>query len=165
MAETRVQRRLAAILAADAVGYSRLIGADEEGTLAALKAHRLELIDPKVERHHGRIVKTTGDGALIEFASVVDAVRCAIDVQRGMAERNTGVPSDERIEFRIGINVGDIVIDGDDILGDGVNIAARLEGLAEPGGVLVSRAVRDQVRDPLDLVFEDLGAPALQDIS
>jgi len=165
MAETRVQRRLAAILAADAVGYSRLIGADEEGTLAALKAHRLELIDPKVERHHGRIVKTTGDGALIEFASVVDAVRCAIDVQRGMAERNTGVPSDERIEFRIGINVGDIVIDGDDILGDGVNIAARLEGLAEPGGVLVSRAVRDQVRDRLDLVFEDLGEHELKNIA
>jgi adenylate cyclase len=165
MAETRVQRRLAAILAADAVGYSRLIGADEEGTLAALKAHRLELIDPKVERHHGRIVKTTGDGALIEFASVVDAVRCAIDVQRGMAERNTGVPSDERIEFRIGINVGDIVIDGDDILGDGVNIAARLEGLAEPGGVLVSRAVRDQVRDRLDLVLEDLGEHELKNIA
>jgi adenylate cyclase len=165
MAETRVQRRLAAILAADAVGYSRLIGADEEGTLAALKAHRLELIDPKVERHHGRIVKTTGDGALIEFASVVDAVRCAIDVQRGMAERNTGVPSDERIEFRIGINVGDIVIDGDDILGDGVNIAARLEGLAEPGGVLVSRAVRDQVRDRLDLVWEDLGEHELKNIA
>jgi class 3 adenylate cyclase len=158
MAETRVQRRLAAILAADAVGYSRLIGADEEGTLAALKAHRLELIDPKVERHHGRIVKTTGDGALIEFASVVDAVRCAIDVQRGMAERNTGVPSDERIEFRIGINVGDI-------LGDGVNIAARLEGLAEPGGVLVSRAVRDQVRDRLDLVLEDLGEHELKNIA
>jgi adenylate cyclase len=165
MAETRVRRRLAAILAADAVGYSRLIGADEEGTLAALKAHRLELIDPKVERHHGRIVKTTGDGALIEFASVVDAVRCAIDVQRGMAERNTGVPSDERIEFRIGINVGDIVIDGDDILGDGVNIAARLEGLAEPGGVLVSRAVRDQVRDRLDLVLEDLGEHELKNIA
>ena len=165
MAETRVQRRLAAILAADAVGYSRLIGADEEGTLAAFKAHRLELIDPKVERHHGRIVKTTGDGALIEFASVVDAVRCAIDVQRGMAERNTGVPSDERIEFRIGINVGDIVIDGDDILGDGVNIAARLEGLAEPGGVLVSRAVRDQVRDRLDLVLEDLGEHELKNIA
>ena len=165
MAETRVQRRLAAILAADAVGYSRLIGADEEGTLAALKAHRLELIDPKVERHHGRIVKTPGDGALIEFASVVDAVRCAIDVQRGMAERNTGVPSDERIEFRIGINVGDIVIDGDDILGDGVNIAARLEGLAEPGGVLVSRAVRDQVRDRLDLVLEDLGEHELKNIA
>ena len=165
MAEERAQRRLAAILAADVVGYSRLIGADEEGTLAALKAHRRELTDPKVEQHHGRIVKTTGDGALIEFASVVDAVRCAVDVQRGMAERNVGVRPDKRIEFRIGINVGDIVIDGDDILGDGVNIAARLEGLAEPGGVLVSRAVRDQVRDRLELAFEDLGERELKNIA
>src|SRR5262245_31244304 len=154
MADTRIPRRLAAILAADVVGYSRLIGVDEEGTLAALKAHRRELTDPAVERHNGRIVKTTGDGALIEFASVVDAVRCAIDLQSGTAARNDGVPPDKRIEFRIGINVGDIVIDGDDILGDGVNIAARLEGLAEPGGILVSRAVRDQVRDRLELVFE-----------
>ena len=143
MAEERAQRRLAAILAADVVGYSRLIGTDEEGTLAALKALRRELIDLKVEQHHGRIVKTTGDGALIEFASVVDAVRCAVDVQRGTAERNAGVRPDKRIEFRIGINVGDVVIDGDDILGDGVNIAARLEGLANPGGILVSREVRD----------------------
>ena len=165
MAEKRAQRRLAAILATDVVGYSRLIGADEEGTLAALKAHRRELTDPKVEQHHGRIVKTTGDGALIEFASVVDAVRCAVDVQRGMAERNLGVRPDKRIEFRIGINVGDIVIDGDDILGDGVNIAARLEGLAEPGGVLVSRAVRDQVRDRLELAFEDLGERELKNIA
>ena len=165
MAEERAQRRLAAILAADVVGYSRLIGADEEGTLAALKAHRRELTDPKVEQHHGRIVKTTGDGVLIEFASVVDAVRCAVDVQRGMAERNVGVQPDKRIEFRIGINVGDIVIDGDDILGDGVNIAARLEGLAEPGGVFVSRAVRDQVRDRLELVFEDLGERELKNIA
>jgi adenylate cyclase len=165
MAEERAQRRLAAILAADVVGYSRLIGTDEEGTLAALKAHRRELTDPKVEQHHGRIVKTTGDGALIEFASVVDAVRYAVDVQRGTAERNIGVLPDERIEFRIGINVGDIVIDGDDILGDGVNIAARLEGLAEPGGVLVSRAVRDQVRDRLELAFEDLGERELKNIA
>ena len=165
MAEERAQRRLAAILATDVVGYSRLIGADEEGTLAALKAHRRELTDPKIKQHHGRIVKTTGDGALIEFASVVDAVRCAVDVQRGTAERNIGVPPDKRIEFRIGINVGDIVIDGDDILGDGVNIAARLEGLAEPGGVLVSRAVRDQVRDRLELAFEDLGERELKNIA
>ena len=165
MAEERAQRRLAAILATDVVGYSRLIGADEEGTLAALKAHRRELTDPKVEQHHGRIVKTTGDGALIEFASVVDAVRCAVDVQRGTAERNVGVQPDKRIEFRIGINMGDIVIDGDDILGDGVNIAARLEGLAEPGGVLVSRAVRDQVRDRLELAFEDLGERELKNIA
>jgi adenylate cyclase len=165
MAEERAQRRLAAILAADVVGYSRLVGTDEEGTLAALKAQRRELVDPKVEQHHGRIVKTTGDGALIEFASVVDAVRCAVDVQRGTAERNVGVPPDKRIEFRIGINVGDIVIDGDDILGDGVNIAARLEGLAEPGGVLISRAVHDQVRDRLELAFEDLGERELKNIA
>jgi TolB-like protein/class 3 adenylate cyclase len=165
MAEERAQRRLTSILAADVVGYSRLIGADEEGTLAALKAHRRELTDPKVEQYRGRIVKTTGDGALIEFASVVDAVRCAVDMQRGTAERNVGVPTDKRIELRIGINVGDIVIDGDDILGDGVNIAARLEGLAEPGGVLVSRAVRDQVRDRLELAFEDLGERQLKNIA
>jgi TolB-like protein/tetratricopeptide (TPR) repeat protein len=165
MAEERAQRRLAAILAADVASYSRLIGTDEEGTLAALKAHRRELTDPTVEQHHGRIVKTTGDGALIEFASVVDAVRCAVDLQRGTAERNVGVPPNKRIEFRIGINVGDIVIDGDDILGDGVNIAARLEGLAEPGGVLVSRAVRDQVRDRLELAFEDLGERGLKNIA
>lgn len=165
MAESRAQRRLAAILAADVVGFSRLIGFDEEGTLAALKAHRRELADPAVERHNGRIVKTTSDGALIEFASVVDAVRCAIDLQCGMAERNADVAPDRRIEFRIGINVGDIVIDGDDILGDGVNIAARLEGLAEAGGVLVSRAVRDQVRDRLELSFEDLGERELKKIA
>jgi adenylate cyclase len=165
MAEERAQRRLTSILAADVVGYSRLIGADEEGTLAALKAHRRELTDPKVEQYRGRIVKTTGDGALIEFASVVDAVRCAVDMQRGTAERNVGVPTDKRIELRIGINVGDIVIDGDDIFGDGVNIAARLEGLAEPGGVLVSRAVRDQVRDRLELAFEDLGERQLKNIA
>jgi TolB-like protein len=165
MAEERAQRRLAAILAADVVGYSRLIGTDEEGTLAALKALRRELIDPKVEQHHGRVVKTTGDGALIEFASVVDAVRCAVDVQRGAAERNAGVRPDKPIEFRIGINVGDVVIDGDDILGDGVNIAARLEGLADPGGILVSRAVRDQVRDRVELAFEDLGERELKNIA
>ena len=165
MAEERAQRRLAAILAADIVGYSRLIGADEEGTLAAVKAHRRELVDPKIEQYRGRIVKTTGDGILIEFASIVDAVRCAVDMQDGTAERNVGVATDRHIEFRIGINVGDIVIDGDDILGDGVNIAARLEGLAEPGGVLVSRTVRDQVRDRLDLTFEDLGECQLKNIA
>jgi adenylate cyclase len=165
MEEERAQRRLAAILAVDVVGYSRLIGVDEEGTLAALKSLRRELINSKVEQHHGRVVKTTGDGALIEFASVVDAVRCAVDVQRGSAERNSGLRPDKRIEFRIGINVGDVVIDGDDILGDGVNIAARLEGLAEPGGILVSRAVRDQVRDRLELAFEDLGERELKNIA
>ena len=165
MAEERAQRRLAAILAADIVGYSRLIGADEEGTLAAVKAHRRELVDPKIEQYRGRIVKTTGDGILIEFASIVDAVRCAVDMQDGTAGRNVGVATDRHIEFRIGINVGDIVIDGDDILGDGVNIAARLEGLADPGGVLVSRAVRDQVRDRVELAFEDLGEHQLKNIA
>ena len=131
-------RRLAAILAADVAGYSRLMGVDEEGTLAELKAIRHELSDPKVKEHRGRIVKTTGDGLLIEFASVVDAVRCAVEVQRAMAERNADVPADRRIELRMGINLGDIIRDGRDIYGDGVNVAARLEGLAEPGGICVS---------------------------
>src|SRR5271169_955318 len=147
MAEQRVERRLAAILAADVAGYSRLMGADEEGTLGRLKAHRRELVDPKIAEHHGRIVKTTGDGMLVEFASVVDAVRCAVDIQREMAERNADVPAATRIDFRVGINLGDIIIDGGDIFGDGVNVAARLETLAEPGGICVSRVVRDQVRD------------------
>ena len=134
MAEQNVTRRLAAILAADMVGYSRLMGADEAGTIARLKAHRAELIDPKIAEHNGRIVKTTGDGLLAEFGSAVDAVLCAVEVQRAMVEREANVPQDRRIVFRAGINVGEIVIDGDDILGDGVNIAARLEALAEPGG-------------------------------
>src|SRR6202158_45407 len=145
-AEERVERRLSAILAADVAGYSRLMGADEEGTLERLKAHRRELIDPKIAEHRGRIVKTTGDGILIEFQSVVDALRCAIDVQERMSERNADVPSDERIEFRVGINLGDIIIDGDDIYGDGVNIAARLEGLAQPGGICISQTVLDHAR-------------------
>ena len=136
-------RRLAAILAADVVGYSRLMGADEEGTLAALKELRRELADPRIDEHRGRIVKTTGDGVLVEFASIVDAVRCAVAVQRGMAERNAGVPQKRRIEFRVGINLGDIIHDEKDIFGDGVNVAARLEGLAEPGGICISRSVRD----------------------
>src|SRR5436309_6644654 len=130
MAEERVDRRLAAILAADIAGYSRLMGADEEGTLRQLKAHRKALVDPKLTEHRGRIVKTTGDGMLVEFVSVVDAVRCAVDIQRGMGERNTGVPQEKCIQFRIGINVGDIISDNDDIYGDGVNVAARLEALA-----------------------------------
>ena len=149
MSGERVVRRLAAILAADVAGYSRLMGADEEGTLAALKAILRELGDPKVKEHRGRIVKTTGDGLLIEFASVVDAVRCAVEIQREMGERNADVPPDRRIEFRIGINVGDIIRDGRDIYGDGVNVSAQLEALAEPGGICVSRVVRDQVRDKL----------------
>ena len=160
-----VERRLAAILAADVVGYSRLMGLDEEGTLERLKEHRRILFDPKIIEHRGRIVKTTGDGLLVEFASVVDAVRCAVDVQRGMAERNAESLADQRIDFRIGINVGDIIIDGDDIYGDGVNVAARLEGLAEPGGIYVSRVVRDQVRDKLDFGFEDMGAKSVKNIA
>jgi adenylate cyclase len=134
MAEARVQRRLAAILAADVAGYSRLMGADEEGTLATLKELRRDLADPKIKEHRGRIVKTTGDGLLVEFGSVVDAVRCAVEVQREMAARNVGIPDGRRIQFRVGINLGDIIKDGRDIYGDGVNVAARLEALAEPGG-------------------------------
>ncbi len=133
-----MERRLAAILAADVVGYSRLIRADEEGTIAALKALRADLIDPKVAEHNGRIVKLMGDGMLAEFASVVDAVRAAVEAQRSITEHNAGLPEEKRIEFRVGINLGDVVIDGDDIQGDGVNVAARLEGFADPGGICVS---------------------------
>jgi adenylate cyclase len=141
------------------------MGVDDSGTLAALKAHRRELVDPKIAEHNGRIVKTTGDGLLLEFSSVVDAVRCAVEVQRGMGERNAGVASDKRLDFRIGINVGDIIIDGDDIFGDGVNVAARLEALADPGGICVSKAVRDQVLDKLSFPFEDLGAKEVKNIA
>src|SRR5438132_5386456 len=165
MAEERVQRRLAAILAADVAGYSRLMGVDEEGTLSALKQLRRDLADPKIKEHRGRIVKTTGDGLLVEFASVVDAVRCAVEVQHEMAERNAGVPEERRIQFRIGINLGDIIKDGRDIYGDGVNVAARLEALAEPGGICVSRVVRDQVRDKLDFPFEDAGEQRVKNIA
>jgi TolB-like protein/class 3 adenylate cyclase len=160
-----LERRLAAILAADVVGYSRLMGEDEVGTLAALKAHREALIDPKIAEHQGRIVKTTGDGMLVEFPSVVEAVQCAVEIQTGMAERNAEVPEDRRMLFRIGINVGDIIIEGDDIFGDGVNVAARLEGLAEPGGICVRRTVRDHVRDKLPLVFEDMGEVEVKNIA
>ena len=160
----RDHRRLAAIVSADVVGYSLLMGRDDSATLAGLKAHRRELIDPKIAEYSGRIVKTTGDGLLLEFASVVDAVRCAVDIQRGMAERNAGVPPEQRIDFRIGINVGDIIIDGDDIFGDGVNVAARLQTLAEPGGICVSRVVRDQVLDKLSFGFDDLGPQAVKNI-
>ena len=144
-------------MAADVVSYSRLMGADEVGTLTTLKAHRRDLIDPAIAGHHGRIVKTTGDGMLAEFASVVDAVACAVAIQRGMFGRNALAPEDKRVIFRIGINVGDIIIDGDDIFGDGVNIAARLETLCEPGGLCISRTANDQVRDKLALSFADLG--------
>ena len=158
-------RRLAAILAADVAGYSRLMGQDEEGTLERLKALRRDLTDPKIKEHRGRIVKTTGDGLLVEFASVVDAVRCAVDVQREMALRNAAVPAERRIEFRIGINLGDIIKDKGDIYGDGVNVAARLEALATPGGICVSRVVRDQVRDKLDFVFDDRGEQQVKNIA
>ena len=158
-------RRLAAILAAAVAAYSRLMGEDEEGTLAALKAIRRELGDPKVKEHRGRIVKTTGDGLLIEFASVVDAVRCAVEVQEEMAARNAEVPEARRIEFRIGINLGDIIRDGRDIFGEGVNIAARLEGLAEPGGICISGTVHNQVRDRLTVAFEDIGEQQVKNIA
>ena len=164
MAEPRVQRRLAAILAADVVGYSRLTEADEEGTLARLKQVRKELIEPKIAEQNGRIVKLMGDGALVEFTSAVDAVRCAIDIQRSVGARNAAMSADKRIEFRLGINLGDIVIDGDDILGDGVNIAARLEALAEAGGICISGKVHDEVRGKLDVDFDDLGPQQVKNI-
>src|SRR6516165_5006868 len=157
MPEPRVERRLAAILAADVAGYSRLMGVDEEGTLAALKACRRELIDPKIAEHRGRMVKTTGDGALLEFASAVDATRCAVEIQRAMAERNAVIPEDRRIEFRIGINVGDIIIDQEDIYGDSVNIAARVESLASPGGVCLSEDAYKQVKGKLAINVSDMG--------
>jgi adenylate cyclase len=165
LASERVERRLAAILAADVAGYSRLIGVDEEGTLARLKAHRRELIDPKISEHKGRIVKTTGDGVLAEFASTVDALRCAGEVQAAMTERNAAVPADSRIDFRIGIHQGDIVVEDGDIFGDGVNIAARLEGGAEPGGICVSGRVREDAAGKLDLAFEDIGEQDLKNIA
>src|SRR6202011_3439636 len=161
----RVERRLAAILAADVAGYSRLIEADEEGTLGRLKALRAEVIDPKIAGHRGRIVKTTGDGLLVEFASVVDALRCAAKMQAAMAESNAPLPADKRIAFRIGINVGDIVVEDGDIFGDGVNVAARLEGLAEPGGICVSARGQEDAGGRLDLAFEDLGEQSLQNIA
>jgi adenylate cyclase len=160
-----MERRLAAILAADVVGYSRLIGADEEGTLARLTALRDEIIDPKIAEHNGRIVKLMGDGMLAEFASVVDAVRAATEAQRSIAEHNAGRPEEKRIVFRIGINLGDVVIDGDDIQGDGVNVAARLESLAEPGGICISGSLHEQVRDRLDLAFEDMGEQEVKNIA
>jgi TolB-like protein len=157
-------RRLTAIFAADVAGYSRLTGLDEEGTHVRLKEHLRALIDPKIAAHRGHIVKNTGDGLLAEFKSVVDAIRCAVDVQRGMAERNSDVPPDKRIEFRIGINVGDIIEDNGDIFGDGVNVAARLETIAEPGGICVSDDAHRQVRDKLDIVFDDAGEQNLKNI-
>ena len=164
MAADRVHRRLAAILAADVVGYSRLMGADEEGTLARLKALRTEVIDPRIAAHRGRIVKLMGDGALVEFASAVNAVRCAVEVQRAVAETQTGVPEDRRILFRIGVNLGDIIVEVDDIHGEGVNVAARIEGLCEPGQVYVSGSVFEQVEGKGNVRFEDLGHHVLKNI-
>ncbi|MET0278103.1 MAG: adenylate/guanylate cyclase domain-containing protein, partial [Pseudorhodoplanes sp.] len=160
-----MERRLAAIFAADVVGYSRLVGLDEEGTIERFQAHRRELIDRKIAEHQGRIVKTTGDGFLVEFASPVKAVRCAIEVQQGMADRNADIPQDHRIEFRIGINLGDVIVEDGDIYGDGVNVAARLEGIAEPGTVYLSRSVRDFVHDGPEIVLEDLGERSLKNIA
>ncbi|WP_249790869.1 adenylate/guanylate cyclase domain-containing protein [Bradyrhizobium sp. SRL28] len=165
MSGEHVERRLAAILAADVAGSCRLIGIDEEGTLAQLKAIRKTIFDPKVAERHGRIVKNTGDGALVEFASVVDAVRCADEIQRSMAEQNTDVPQDKRIEFRIGIHVGDIIIADDDIFGDGVNIAVRLEGVAEPGGICISDDARRQIRGKVESTLEDMGSQSLKNIA
>ena len=165
LTDDRVERRLAAVLAADVAGYSRLMGADEEGTLARLKAVRKNLVDPAIASHRGRIVKTTGDGMLVEFASAVDAVRGAVEVQRGMADQNTSVPQDRRIEFRIGIHVGDIIFDDNDIFGDGVNIAARLEGIAEPGGVCISDDAQRQIRGKVDIAFDDMGSQSLKNIA
>jgi adenylate cyclase len=158
-------RRLAAILAADVAGYSRLMGADEEGTHERLKAYLQELVNPKIKQHRGRIVKNTGDGFLAEFASVVDAVRCAAEVQRGMIDRNADTPEHKRILFRIGVNLGDVIVEPEDIFGDGVNVAARLEALAQPGGICISRVVRDQVRDKLDYSFEDMGEQQVKNIA
>jgi len=159
-----MERRLTAILAADVVGYSRLMGANESGTLAALKAIQTDFIDGKIAQHQGRIVKLTGDGMLVEFTSVVNAVSCAAEVQRGMHDRNAGVPQERRIEFRIGVNLGDVIVEGEDIFGDGVNVAARLESIAKPGGITISGSVRDHVGNRLDLAFEDMGEQALKNI-
>jgi len=158
-------RRLAAILAADVAGYSRLMGADEEGTHARLKAHFGELVDPKIEEHRGRTVKNTGDGLLAEFPSVVDAVRCAVEIQRGMIDRETDLPEERRIRFRIGVNLGDVIVEEHDIFGDGVNVAARLEALAEPGGICVSGTVYDQIRDRLPYSLQDIGEQNVKNIA
>src|SRR5262245_55824720 len=165
MAENPVQRRLAAILAADVVGYSRLMGQDEGGTLAALKARRKEVLEPVVARHRGRIFKVTGDGVLIEFGSAVNAVQCAVELQQGMAAANSGLPEDRRIVLRMGVNLGDVMIEGSDLYGDGVNVAARLEAITEPGGICISRKVHDEVRSRLSLAFDDLGEQQFKNIA
>jgi class 3 adenylate cyclase len=160
-----VERRLAAILAADVAGYSRLMGADEEGTHERLKTHIGQLVDPKIKQHRGRTVKNTGDGLLAEFPSVVDAVHCAAEIQRGMIDREPEVPDEQRIRFRIGINVGDVIVEEHDIFGDGVNVTARLEALAEPGGICISRTVRDYIRDKLPYAFENIGEQTFKNIA
>ena len=160
-----MERRLTAILSGDVVAYSRHMGEDEAGTLAALKTHLKELIEPRIAAHQGRVVKLMGDGILAEFPSVVEAVQCAVQIQRDMADRNATTPENRRIEFRIGINLGDVIVDGDDIFGDGVNLAARLQELAEPGGVYVSAVVHDQTRTKLDVDFQDLGAHAVKNMA
>jgi adenylate cyclase len=165
MAEARVQRRLAAIMAADVVGYSRLMGEDETGTLAALKLLRAELIDPTIAEYHGRMVKLMGDGALVEFTSVVDAVECAVSIQRIISKQNADIPDHKKLAFRIGINLGDVIIDGDDIYGDGVNVAARLEALAEPGSICISDIVHQSIEGKLDLAFADMGAQQVKNIA
>src|SRR5204863_3020637 len=165
VATHQTKRKLAAVLAADIAGYSRLMGADEESTLARLKLLRRELIDPKSKQHHGRIVKTTGDGILIEFLSVVDAVRCAIELQEGMLERNADLPQEKRMEFRVGVNLGDVMIEGRDLYGDGVNIAARLEALAHTGGICISRTVLSHARDKVSFDVEDAGEQTLKNIA
>jgi len=164
VAEDRAERRLTAILAADVVGYSRLMAADEMGTLASLKALRREVFEPKTAEYRGRVVKLMGDGTLMEFASVVDAVAFAVDVQRAMALRNADIPEDQLIAYRIGVNIGDIIVEGEDIYGDGVNVAARLEALAEPGGICVSRPVHTQIKGKVDTTFEDLGEQEVKNI-
>src|SRR5215204_1955658 len=163
--EQRAERQLVAVVAADVAGYSRLMGADEEGTLARLKACRRDLIDPGIARHRGRIVKTTGDGILIEFSSPVEAVRWVVGMQQGMIERNADVANERRIRFRVGINLGDVIVDEKDLYGDAVNIAARLESLADPGGICISRTVREQIRDRLALPFEDGGEQSVKNIA
>jgi adenylate cyclase len=165
VAKKRTTRKLGAILSADMVGYSRLMGADEEGTIARQKAHRNELIDPTIAMHHGRIVKTTGDGMLVEFTSAVDAVKCAAEIQRGMAKREAKAADNKHIAYRIGINAGDIVIDGDNIVGDGVNITTRLEPLAEPRDICISRNVFDRVKQKLDFEYEGLSEQKLKNIA
>src|SRR6516162_5485185 len=165
MATTTATRRLTAIVAADVVGYSRLMGADEEGTHERFKAHLVELIDPKIREYHGRVVKTTGDGVLAEFASVVDALRSAAEIQHAMADRDLDLAEERRLRFRIGINLGDVIADGGDIYGDGVNIAVRLEGLAAPGGICISGTVRDHVGDRLPYAFEDMGEQSVKNIA